>query len=326
MKTKRQFNYSILIIALALITFFGCKRTEIDSSAAAYSTLTTHLKSVHLDINKVIKNADGKKFVMAAPADGNLSAKWVMDIRSAQNFSTAHITGAHNVEFKNILTAAATADKPILVVCYTGQTACYATALLRLYGYSDTQALKWGMSGWNTTFDKWTPNCKDLTTATNWTTDVTLPGTFNSPTITTSTTDGAALLKERVEVVVAAGFKAVGASTVLADPSKYYINNFFSDAHYKGFGHINGAVRVSPLLIDDCSKLDPSKQIVTYCYTGQTSAIITAYLNVLGFDAISLKFGINSMSKSNPFWTAGSGIKNHWGFDSNPKSLPTVSN
>ena len=67
------------------------------------------------------------------------------------------------------LHAAATADKPILVVCYTGQTACYATSLLRLYGYEDTQALKWGMSGWDSQFDKWTPNCKTLNDANNWT-------------------------------------------------------------------------------------------------------------------------------------------------------------
>ena len=71
-------------------------------------------------------------FVMATPADGDVSSKYVMDIRSAADFATAHIQGAHNVVFTNILTEAANADKPILVVCYTGQTACYATSLLRL--------------------------------------------------------------------------------------------------------------------------------------------------------------------------------------------------
>ncbi|NQT97529.1 MAG: hypothetical protein HQ562_07290 [Candidatus Marinimicrobia bacterium] len=34
---------------------------------------------------------------------------------------------------------------------------------------------------------------------------------------------------------------------------------------------------------------------VPYCWTGQTSALVTAWLTVLGYDAKSLKFGVNSM-------------------------------
>ncbi|MEN8116417.1 MAG: rhodanese-like domain-containing protein [Bacteroidota bacterium] len=320
---KKFFIYSLLIAFVATFTFTGCKQDNSGTEAAAYETLTTHLKSIDLDIDHVIKNADGQKFVMGAPVDGNVSSKWVMDIRSATDFAASHIEGAHNVAFSDILTEAATADKPILVVCYTGQTACYATSLLRLYGHEDAQALKWGMSGWNAQFDKWTPNCKDLTDGNNWTATAADAGSFNAPAINSTTTEGAALLKERVEAVVAGGFKAIAPDDVLANPGNFYINNYFSDAHYTGFGHVNGAVRISPLLINDCSKLDPSSTVITYCYTGQTSAVITAYLNVLGFDAKSLKFGVNGMTTSNPFWEAGS-VTNHWGFDSNPKDLPTV--
>lgn len=315
---KKFFIYTILVAFVATISFTGCKETETTSDLGNYEVLTSYLKSSSLDISTVTNG-----FVMGAPADGNVSAKWVMDIRSATDFAAGHIDGAHNVAFKDILTAAKTADKPILVVCYTGQTACYATSLLRLYGFPDAQALKWGMSGWNATFDKWTANCKDLTTAANWTTDATAAGTFSAPKWTSNTTDGAALLKERVEAVVAAGFKTVTGADVLATPSNYYINNYFSEAHYTGFGHIKGAVRVNPLLIDDCKSLNPDAKVVTYCYTGQTSAVVSAYLNVLGFDAYSLTFGMNGMSTSNPYWTTGN-VTNRWGYDSKPKSLPTV--
>ena len=324
---KKYLIYSILFAFVATISFTGCKYDDTcdcsDSGAVAYETLTAHLKSIDMDLNHVLTNANGQKFVMGAPADGDLSGKWIMDIRSAQDFGTAHIAGAHNVSFTDILTAAAGADKPIIVVCYTGQTACYATSLLRLYGFEDTQALKWGMSGWNATFDKWTANCKDLTTSSNWNTTANASGSFSAPSWTSETTDGASLLKERVEAVVAAGFKTASGADVLASPGDYYVNNYFSDPHYAGFGHVNGAVRVNPLLIDDFSNLDENGKVVTYCYTGQTSAVVTAYLNVCGFDAYSLTFGINGMSTSNPFWTAGDGVTNHWGHDSNPKDLPT---
>jgi 3-mercaptopyruvate sulfurtransferase SseA len=35
------------------------------------------------------------------------------------------------------------------------------------------------------------------------------------------------------------------------------------------------------LSVGEINNLDPSKTVVTYCWTGQTSSMITAYLNVL---------------------------------------------
>ena len=330
---------SILFIGLLLIPslfFTSCDRGDDPTDSPIISTpkftlLKDYMVQSNLDIDQILTNTDGEKFVVGPPAssdlvDGFLSSYYIMDIRNNTDFLTAHVNGAKNVAFTNILTDASNATKPILIICYTGQTACYATALLRMYGYPHTQALKWGMSGWNATFDKWTANCKDLTTADNWTTDATAAGSFSAPAWSSTTTDGAALLKERVEATVAAGFKTASNADVLANPANYYINNFFSDAHYTGFGHVKGAVRVSPLTIDLFDGLDPAKEVVTYCYTGQTSAVITAYLNVVGFNAKSLTFGMNGMSVSNSFWTAGEGVTNHWGFDSKPKDLPTVSN
>lgn len=325
---KKGIFVTLIVAFLATLTFTGCKETGVSNEALAYETLTTYMKSNSLNVSDIVGNKDaGTFFVMAAPADGNLSGKYIMDIRSAADFAAGHIDGAHNVAFSNILTEAANADKPILMVCYTGQTACYATSLLRLYGYNDAKALKWGMSGWNATFDKWTAGVGDAADdySQNWTTDATAPESFSSPSFSTNSTEGSAMLKERVEAAVAAGFKKIANTEVLASPDNYYINNFFSEAHYTGFGHIKGATRIYPLSLDDCSKLDPNGQVVTYCYTGQTSAIITAYLNVIGFDAYSLLYGINGLSSSNSFWTTGN-VTNHWGFDSNPSDLPTVAN
>lgn len=62
-------------------------------------------------------------------------------------------------------------------------------------------------------------------------------------------------------------------------------------------GHIPGAVNISVKDLftkETLSKLPPDKQIVVYCYTGQTSAQVVAALNMLGYDAYSLKFGMPS--------------------------------
>ena len=100
---KKYLIYSLLIAFTATLTFTGCKETNTGGEAVAYETLTAHLKSIDMDLNHVIKNADGQKFVMGAPADGNVSGKYVMDIRSATDFAAGHIEGANNVKFTDIV-------------------------------------------------------------------------------------------------------------------------------------------------------------------------------------------------------------------------------
>ncbi len=317
---KKYFIYAILVAFIATFTFTGCKEDPINGvEVDEYALLTDYMKANNMDLDKLLTG-----FVTFPAAETDVDSKYIIDLRSAADFANGRIKNAVNVEFKNILTEAAKATKPILVVCYSGQTATYAVALLRMYGF-DAVALKWGMSGWNSSFDKWTANCKDIKTDANWTTDVLANATFAAPKISTGATTGAEILKKRVEAVVAAGFKNVTPADVLANPSNYFINNYFSAAHYTGFGHIKGAYRVQPLLLADnsISNIDPSKKVVTYCYTGQTSGSISAWLNVMGYDAVSLLWGMNGISHSNPFWTTGE-VKNRWGFDSKSKSYSTI--
>ncbi len=314
---------SLLLIGLLLVpTLF---LTSCDSgddpgttlvSTPAFTLMKEYMVQNDLDLDKIDTNVDGEKFVVGPPAtaaevDAFLSTYYIMDIRSSADFLTAHVNGANNVPFSDILTVAATTTKPILVVCYTGQTACYATALLRLYGYTHTRALKWGMSGWNSdTAGSWNNSIGNIAeNHANWSfAGAPANITYTSPEISTALTDGEAILKQRVEAVVAAGFQGVNGSDVLGNPGGYFINNYFSEGDYTGFGHINGAYRINPLKLGDDSYLglDPAgnAKVVTYCYTGQTSAVLTACLRVLGYDAFSLKFGMNGMYNNNPVWTS----------------------
>lgn len=326
---------SYLLIALFLVpTLFltSCDKgddTLIDSTPA-FTLMKDYLINNSMDINKIITNSDGEKFVTGPPATAadvpSYIAKYtILDIRSTTDFAAGHIEGAKNIAFKDILTEGSTASKPALIVCYTGQTACYATALMRMYGFKHTQALKWGMSGWNAnTAGSWNGKIgsHEADGHTNWS-YIGAPSNnvFGDPVISTLSTNGSAILKSRVEVTVEAGFKTVQGTDVLNNPNNYFINNYFSEADYSGFGHIDGAHRILPLTLADNSYkgLDPTPgaKIVSYCYTGQTSAIVTACLNVLGYNAYSLTFGMNGMYNTNTAWKS-----NQWGVDSKPKDLP----
>jgi rhodanese-related sulfurtransferase len=329
---------SLILIGLLLIpTLFLTSCDKGDDAAVnttpAFTLLKDHMLANNLDINKILTSPDGVSFVQGAPAEADLPAffakYYIVDIRSAADFAAKHITGAKNVAFANILAEGPLAGaKPILMVCYTGQTACYATALLRMSGFKNTQALKWGMSGWNsTTAGSWNGKigAEEAKGNANWTYD-SAPSNlvFTNPVISTLSTDGAAILKNRVEAVVAEGFKTVTGTEVLNSPNNYFVNNFFSAVDYAAFGHIKNAYRINPLTLADNSYLglDPSAKVVTYCYTGQTSAVITACLRVMGYDAYSLSFGVNGMYNTNPAWTS-----NQWGVSPNvPKNLPFATN
>lgn len=330
---KKIALYLVALLIVPSLLLVSCDRGDDitdETSAASFTLLKDYMVANSLDFNNILTNPDGEKFVVGAPAAADLDAflaKYhIIDIRENTDYVANHIQGAKNVAFTDILTEAASTSKPVLVVCYTGQTACYATALLRLYGHSHTRALKWGMSGWNaTTSGPWNNNLGNAADGhTNWSfSNAPTPEVFTDPVISSFSTDGAQILKDRIEQVVADGFKTVAGGDVLASPSNYFINNYFSETDYIGFGHIDGAYRILPLTLADNSHLnlnpDPNAKIATYCYTGQTSAVLTACLRVMGYDAYSLTFGMNGMFNTNPAFTT-----NQWGVDSNPKSLPLV--
>ena len=331
---------SLLLIGLLLIPSLlltSCDRGDDVVGPVAepsFTTLKNYMVSNDFDLDKIDTNTASEKFVVGAPAEadlaGFLAKYYIIDIRAAADFSANHIDGAKNVAFSNILTEGAAADaagKPVLVVCYTGQTACYATSLMRMYGYTHTRALKWGMSGWNqATAGPWNGKigANSADGHANWSFSAAPTNfTFDEPTISSYSTDGSVILKERVEQVVTDGFKTVSGSDVLASPGNYFINNYFSEADYSGFGHIANAYRINPLTLAGNQYLnlnpDANAKIATYCYTGQTSAVVTAWLRVLGYDAYSLTYGVNGLYNTNPAFSS-----NQWGVDSNPKNLPLV--
>jgi rhodanese-related sulfurtransferase len=94
----------------------------------------------------------------------------------------------------------------------------------------------------------------------------------------------------------------ISANDVWADPDDYFIINYWPNAQYEDPGHIPGSFCFEPkgsLEKDAMLDLLPTdKNIVVYCYTGQTSAQVAAYLRVLGYPAWSLAYGINSFATS----------------------------
>ncbi len=289
---------SLLVMAIifAMVVFVGCRGTE--PSEVAFELLTDHMAANNLDLPYILTD-----WIIAADAVvDNTDDYNIIDIRSAADYALGHIGGAVNSSLGNVLDAADAdaSGKPILVVCYTGQAASHAVVALRLSGYPDARVLKFGMSSWNAAFDRWTDNTASIAVGNdNWTTTATAAvDDFEGPDMIVMSSGGAGILAERVDAMLAGGFKGITASDVLASPAGYFINNYWTEADVAAYGHIAGAYRIKEglTLVDEgFNHLNPGETVVTYCWTGQTSSMITAYLTVLGYDAKSLKFGTNAM-------------------------------
>jgi rhodanese-related sulfurtransferase len=311
----KKFTKFLVLLALLPMLFLSSCKEDNDSAGVdnpAFEALQTYLVDNQMDLNQVIFTEAAGKF-----ATKSLTGKYIIDIRSAEHFNADHIDGAVNSTLGNILETAKAATNPILVVCYTGQTAARGVVALRLSGYPKAALLKWGMSGQGGS-TAWDGNIGDAAVGhANWTNDAPVnPSTFPAPVLYTTATEPTEILKERVQAMLDNTAWSVKNPEVIATPENYQINNYFSETDWNGFGHFKGAYRLNPLTLNGSQvfNLDPNQTIVTYCYTGQTSSIITAYLHVLGYDkAKSLLFGMNGLNNSHSQWTDNAAITiNHW--------------
>ncbi len=301
---KKSVNYFITFLIVPLMFVAGCKPTGDDpepEKKGTFNDLKTYLIENSMDLPDMLNGW----IVTAETVHGNISDYYLMDIRSQEDFQAGHIDGAVNSSLATIVDDAKEVTKQIVVVCYTGQTAAHAVIALRLSGHPDAQVLKWGMSGWNEDFaGPWNSNIGNTASdyPASWTTDATAsPEDFSYPDWETTETDPAEILKLRVDDFLTGGFNGIASTDVLTAPSDYFINNYWAEADVEHYGHIKGAYRIMPLSLSggEIKKLDPSKTIVTYCWTGQTSSMITAYLKILGYNVKSLNFGANSMIHDN---------------------------
>ncbi|MBN2185255.1 MAG: hypothetical protein JW746_08000 [Candidatus Krumholzibacteriota bacterium] len=287
--------FTVLMVVTAVF-FVGCSE-DTTKPVDSGSILRAYLDDNDLDLDNILTSW----IIAAGDVYPDQADYYIMDLRAPEHFALGRIPGSVNTTLGTIVADAAanTDNDPILIVCYTGQSASHALVALRLSGYPDCKVLMFGFSSWSNDFDSWTANTSSFAVGDdNWTTDpVAVAGSYSYPSISATATTGAGILAERVAAMTAGGFKGVAASAVVTTPASYYINNYWDQTDVDTYGHIEGAYRIKPLTIagDEFENLDPDETIVTYCWTGQTSSVITAYLTVLGYDAVSLKFGANGM-------------------------------
>jgi len=232
----------------------------------------------------------------------------VLSVRAATHYAIGHIQGAINIPWKEIGTSAKLADLPtdkqIVVYCYTGHTGGVATTALNAMGYNAVN-LKFGMMGWTDNADvlATTP----FSAAAGFPTET----TENAATATHDLSDPDNTDSKMEDEIIVAAVNATTAKAPAMSAQALFDNlsdgdtsndpivvSVRSGTHY-AIGHIQGAINIpwrSIAKTENLQKLPTDRQIVIYCYTGHTGAVATTTLNMLGYNAINLKFGMMGWS------------------------------
>ena len=236
--------------------------------------------------------------------DGDTSNDpFILSVRTAEDFEKGHIKGAVRMNATDVFKADSLAqlpmDQQIVVYCYTGQNASWITSGLRMLGY-DAYNLLYGMSGWSNNPDVYIRRFDPATVPDYPTT--------TEPTVATETYAMPAPLGDTLQGALDAffsgGTKYIKAADVYdnlndgdATNDPFIISARSADDYAKG--HIAGAVNMSAGGMWNAATLSliPSdRQVVVYCYTGQTSAQVSTALRILGYDAYSMSYGMQGWS------------------------------
>ena len=311
-------SITFVLGALMLITIAGFLTSCSDDDNPITPTQQPEYQSILPAANTYVGGAQAA--VITAQSlfdnmnDGNAANDYlVVSVRSAADYAKGHVPGAINIFWKEIATtenlAKLSKDKKIAVYCYTGHTGAVAATILNCLGY-EAYNLKYGIGAW--TRDTNVRVAAPFNEATD-AHDFAVETTINNPATTyTIPTTNFTESQDAAEILRAAGHAYASAKTPTITAQALFDNlndgntandpvilSVRSAADYAK-GHIPGAINIPWKEIakdENLKKLNPAKQIVVYCYTGHTAGIATTVLNMLGYDAINMKFGIMSWTR-----------------------------
>lgn len=116
------------------------------------------------------------------------------------------------------------------------------------------------------------------------------------------------------------GYRNVTLSTIKDSLGNYFIVDTRQCADYCA-GHLPGAVNIPYQFLAKSWNLallpKDNKPIVALCYTGQTGSQATAILNLLGYNAYNLRFGMLAVSASSTV-NFGGGAQTVYGYGYTP--------
>jgi len=240
-----------------------------------------------------------KDFVEKVKAGENIL---VLDIRSAEDYGKGHVKGAVNAPWGPAVAASLDklpSDRPVMVYCYTGQTAGQAVATLNIAGVNAKSV----NLGWNLGISK-VEGIADLTETTANEFPAAAPVEVK-PEIKAAITayyDGLAAVKGTTYANYKISEDDAKKLVDTKDASAMLLSVRKAEDYAKG--HIEGAANIpfGKGMEQQFNTLPKDKKIIVYCYTGQTAGQTVAGLRLLGYDAVSMHSGMGTPATAPAGW------------------------
>jgi rhodanese-related sulfurtransferase len=313
MKRLKVILFSVPLLFQLILT--GCKGNNPEKNPETQAKVaepvsvgneTTLLLKDLVDNGDYVNSQEFPSLIKASLVFENLEKNMlVVDLRTPAAYRSGHIKGSVNKQFEELPAYFESGIKPfeydrIILVCEDGQLSSYTTCLLRLMGYGNVFAMRWGMSSWNKKYagEGWLKSVSGKYENNLEITVNPMPPARSMPELNTGKTTGEEIGSVRFAGLFreGSGNILISADEVFANPGKYYIINYERKDKYED-GHIPGSVRYKTDgllgMVSEMATISQDKPVVIYCGTGHNSGFVTAYLRLFGYDAKTLAYGNN---------------------------------
>lgn len=312
MKNNTLKTLSLVLALVMVIGLSACTKPAEESAAAPAATETNapaeapKADVVAEAVNAYFANMPGdiykiaeKDFVDKVKAGEDML---ILDIRSAEDYAKGHVKGAVNAPWGPKVAASLDklpADRPVMIYCYTGQTAGQAVATLNMAGVNAKSV----NLGWNLGISK-VEGIADLTetTANDFPAATAVQVKPEIKAAITAYYDGLASVKDTTFANYKISEDEAKKLVDAKDANTMFLSVRKAEDYTKG--HIEGAINIpfGKGMEQQFNILPKDKKIIVYCYTGQTAGQVVAGLRLLGYDAVSMHSGMGTPATGTAGW------------------------
>jgi rhodanese-related sulfurtransferase len=293
LKDKRILMLLLVLMLVVSFTFTACSGETTEPADANEETNVVENEesddneletaAMNYFANMTSSNMMGAEEFVEKVLAGDVDS-YILDIRRTEDYEEGHIKGAVNIPYgtdisdnlENIPN-----DKPLLVYCYSGQTASQTIALLNVAGFEAINIT----SGWNGAISQVEGFEEAVETQAN-----------ELPEATTE-------IAEDIKEAIAKFYEGDTIHKISAEDTYTFVEeedesvvllDIRREEDYEE-GHIDGAINLpyGKGMEEGFGSLPKDKTIVVICYSGQTADQTNAILHLLGFDALGMSGGMN---------------------------------
>jgi rhodanese-related sulfurtransferase len=241
----------------------------------------------------------------------------IVSVRSPDDYKRAgHIPNAINIYWVEILSdqnlARLDSRKTQVLYCYYGHASMLCSTILNLLGYKSC-SLDFGMMDWNLDAMVKEPWDKEA----DYEVDKGMRDvreTYPTPSLASKETGARSIVKEEAKRYFASeGSPIIRAAAVREivdnweeEAAEYQIVDVRSRRDYEK-GHVPNAINI-PLAeiaeLRNLTKVDPNRMVIVYSENGQTGQMAATLLNLLGYRAVNMLFGMMDWNVAYVDWTA----------------------